>query len=96
MGATAYLVAWRDGHGRGRIVDAGIYSEASPTIALASDRRTQCLIEVSSRYEAGQGGFERASRRLRDIIARSFELRWVYAMPTFRRMQLRRVMAVAA
>jgi hypothetical protein len=89
MGAAAYLVAWVDQYGHGRIVDVGIYSEQSPTIAIASDKRTLCLMTVHSRYEPGQGGFGRAQRRMRDIIARTPDLRWVYGMRTYRLMQLR-------
>ncbi len=85
--AAAYLVAWRDQGGRGRIVDVGIYSESSPTILLRSDRRTECLMSAQSRYMPGDGGYERARARVEETIARTPELHWVYGMPTYRRMQ---------
>jgi len=87
MTAGAYLVVWRDQGGRGRVVDAGIYSEESPTTLLRSDRRSECVLSVQSRYLPGDGGFERARTRLLEIIARSPELRWVHGMRTFRWMQ---------
>jgi hypothetical protein len=87
MGASAYLVVWRDMAARGRIVDAGIFSEPSPTTALASSRQPQCVMSVDSRYSAGHGGFGRARARLVEILALSPEWSWVLGMPTYRRMQ---------
>jgi hypothetical protein len=86
MGATAFLVAWRDGGGHGRIVDVGIYSEEMPTIPIHSDRRTQCLMSVESHQSPGEGGYGRAQARMRAIVAGSPWLHWVQAMPTYRRM----------
>jgi hypothetical protein len=87
MGASAYLVVWRDMADRGRIVDAGIYSESSPTPKIASSRRAECVMSVGSRYSSGHGGYERARARLVDLISRSHEWSWVFGMQTYRQMQ---------
>lgn len=81
-GATAHLVAWYEKR-TGRIVDAGIYSETTPTCWNLRDLRSECLLSSMSRQDAIGGGFERAHRLLRQAIAKCPELRWVYGMRSF-------------
>ena len=80
--ATAYLVAWTDA--RGRIVDAGIYSEASPTVGrLSSGLRTHVQLEARSRFPAMQGGYARAAARMEQVVETQPQWRWVRSCRTY-------------
>ena len=88
-GATAHLVAWIDIRS-GRIVDAGIYSEETPTSMDLRRLHTRCLLSSMSRLDTNQGGFGRAHQLLRRAIAKTPSLRWVYGMRTFAMGEVRR------
>ena len=75
QGARAYLVGWVDA--TGRIVDAGIYSEATPTPPIGRGLRTVELLQARSRFDAGGGGFGRAHAALIRMIETRPELHWV-------------------
>jgi hypothetical protein len=98
-GASAYLVAWMDR--QGRIFDAGVYSEQTPTSRDMHRERSVCLLTSVSRVPAAVGGYGRAERMLRAAIAQTPSLHWVYGMRTFalsgqRMPPGRRLLAVAA
>jgi hypothetical protein len=91
-GASAYLVAWQDSQ-TGVITDAGIYSEASPTCARPINGRhlrPVALLYSQSRFEAGQGGFERAVNTVADLVERTPSLAWVKGARTYRLMERNR------
>lgn len=85
-GATAHLVAWIDVR-TACIIDAGIYSEETPTSMDLRNLRTQCLLSSMSRFDTNQGGFGRAHQLLRRAIAKTPSLHWVYRMRTFANME---------
>jgi hypothetical protein len=88
LGASAWLVAWQDSQ-TGLFIDAGIYSEATPTcVGPVNGRhaRPVVLLKMQSRLPAGAGGYERASRALEDVVARRRDLAWATQTRTYSKM----------
>jgi hypothetical protein len=91
VGATVYLVAWRDSL-TGVVTDAGIYSEATPTCVGPLGKqhlRPVAVLAMHSRLEAAQGGYQRASDQLAELVAKTPSLAWATRCRTFRMMQNR-------
>jgi len=89
MGAcSAFLVAWRDE--AGHILDAGIYSEETPTTTWPG-AKTHCIAHARSRYS-----YARARDRLRELVAETPKLHWVYGMASFAQMERQTPLAVCA
>lgn len=82
MNARAYLVATID-TATGRWIDAGIYSEESPTIVRPGERRV-CLLSTVSRLGAADGGYERAIDAIRRLVAQMPQYAWTTRMRTYR------------
>ncbi len=81
MSARACLVATIDTR-TGNWVDAGVYSEESPTIVRPGERRV-CLLSTVSRLAPADGGYERAADAARKI-AYAPQHAWTTRMRTFR------------
>ena len=88
-GATAYLVGWQDPK-TGLFEDAGIYSEGSPTMPDMHGPRPIALLAVQSRFDPRQGGYERASSQLHDMVRNTPSLAWVTRTRTFQLMERNR------
>lgn len=70
----AYLVAWKEGH---RVVDAGIYSEPSPTPKFSGPTESTVLLTYT-------GSYHEAVARLRSRVKHDRNYVWVREMSTYR------------
>lgn len=78
----AFLVGWLNKETL-QFIDAGIYSEPSPTSIDVRNILPVVLCKTVSGHAPGEGGFERAVARLRALVRESPAIGWVYQMPTF-------------
>jgi hypothetical protein len=83
MSSYAYLVGWIDTR-QNRYIDAGIYSEKTPTSPRLQSVRSVVLLSAVSRFESSDGGFERAMESLHRLASLVPLHRWVLHARTYR------------
>lgn len=85
---SAFLIAWCDE--AGRVLDAGIYSEETPTTTWPG-AKPRCIAHARSRFS-----YTRARDRLRHLVAETPKLHWVYGMASFAQMERQTPFAACA